>query len=360
MSCSLPPQLLMALTDPVVWLGQDGRVKQANPSARRQLPGWLLEEAGQAWYQACRNEDLGDPPSKFPNDRLPVPDLGWEIWRIHEDGDGAIFLFSASPYDAPQDTARVASIMLLAGTEFRHEMVALSALLRDTFGKFLDATSVKDHALLMGKAKHLWEQLEGLATLSEMYAQHAMDPDERIDLYSLVQRLVAELRASGGQGARWVIQPGGHSVAPVYGNAKWLGMALTAYLMRLVQAVGPDGEIQIEIRQMGGYAILSGRCTGESVSEHQDGGARPGRQAGNPELAFLIASRILSLHGAETRVRKQTGTKNVEAFVITLPTSLPQGRRPDVWCQECPAMSQSLIFAKEIANLWSEKDKHAD
>lgn len=349
-------ELLFVLADPVVWLDTDGRPRQFNPAAQRLLPGWMLQDARHSWIGAGSSEHKDSLPRQLSWSDLSVPTLGWDVWLIQADVEGYGLLFSSTGYDTPQDPTRMATAMSLAGAEFRQGMVSLSALMQETFGKLLDSAAVNDHFLLLAKARRTWEHLEALTALSEMYVKNALDGDERIYLYSLVTRLVEDQRARRGERVRWEISPDGALVAPIYGNTQWLDKALTAHLESLAEAALAGARIHIDLRQVGGYVVLTGHLESSSPTGPAPSlGARNSGPADPQDLELLIASRILALHGAEARIKRHGGNGQMQSFVITLPSSLPQGRRPDVWCQECPAMKQSMVFARELATL-SSKD----
>jgi len=356
----LARELIFLLADPVVWLDADGRPSQTNPAAQRHLPSWMFLDKDHAWFITGGDDQKAPLPRKLNSTDLSVLILGWDVWLIQADADGYGLLFSNSGYDTPQDPTRMATAMSLAGAEFRQGMVSLSALLQETFGKLLDSAAVKDLFILAAKAKRTSEQLEFLTSLSEMYAQNALDRDERIYLYSLITRFMDDQRARNGEDRRWEISPDGALVAPIYGNAKWLKRALSAYLESLITTSMIEATIRVELRQVGGYVVLSAQV--ESAGYGHQVARSPGisneSTIDHQDLEFSVATRILALHGAEMRIKRQEGSTQLESFVITLPTSLPQGRRPDVWCQECPAMKQSLVFARDLATLCS-KGAHA-
>ena len=130
-------------------------------------------------------------------------------------------------------------------------------------------------------------------------------------------------------------------------------LALRAYLKKLATSAPDGGAIHLQFQQIGGYASLIGRCHPDMTQPIGEIRDSPSDQAETHafDLSLLLAERVLQLHGAEIKILRQPDQARFESIRITFPTAFPQTKRPDVWCQNCPAVDQSAAFARDIATL---------
>jgi hypothetical protein len=239
----------------------------------------------------------------------------------------------------------------------RDEMTAYASMLRDYFSSLKDSTAVPAHFQLMAKTLQISEQMDELAKLSELQERNPTGKEERIYLYSLCNQLISQISSATNSPIEWIVDPSGALLAPVFGDKVWLTLALRTYFKKLAECATDNpadgGAIHLQFQQIGGHASLTGRYQPNPSASARDNSPR---QPAQPEahalnLSLKLAERVLELHGATVTVQHPPERTCFESVRMTFPTASPQTTRPDVWCQNCPAVNQSAAFARDIATL---------
>jgi hypothetical protein len=147
--------------------------------------------------------------------------------------------------------------------------------------------------------------------------------------------------------------------SPVYGDRRWLGYAVGAYLTRLLLSAPRGAQLDLDVRQTGLCLVVSSRW-------HVP--AAPRQSPESPEdpppemLPLAVADTILEAHGGRVKLIDLQDEGEAQAalggFVITLPTGAPP---ENVWRSPCPNLLctvrlQADQLAKDLSKLVNSCD----
>lgn len=200
-----------------------------------------------------------------------------------------------------------------------------------------------------------------LIDLGELLVGSPILADEYILVADSLQRAaveLAELATSRGVGLRL---DGSHSnLAPVYGSAHWLTLALRRLLALLLEAAPVGAHVLSRLRQVGFHQLLTAGINHNQPApitlnliktETRSAVKAAVAAAGSVHaLDLALATAVVELHGGTLKA-DVTETGALNQFTLTLPTGEPQAlrRRPD--CANCPSMHQAEQFAQDIGEL---------
>ena len=352
MKIDINPGIFAANAQPFMLLDAKANMVYANPAA--QPLAAMLSQHRLLWLRALLKaaSDHEQPLYHLTTESLPLEARNWEIWLTSAESSEYALWFKPLASAAPAKTSNIPGLSLI-GQEMRDEMTAYAGMLRDYFSSLKDSTAVPAHFQLMAKTLQISEQMDELAKLSELQERNPTGKEERIYLYSLCNQLISQTPSFTSSRIEWIVDPSGALLAPVFGDKAWLTLALRAYFKKLAESAADGGAIHLQFQQIGGHANLTGRCQPDPSASALDNSYR---QPAQPEahalnLSLQLAERVLELHGATVTVQHQPDQARFESVRIIFPTASPQTTRPDVWCQNCPAVDQSAAFARDIATL---------
>ncbi len=339
-------QLLDASPQPVLLVDGEARLVYANPAAQQVVPAFIAHRVHWAREIGKLAGSRALLPTRVAPEVLPEDLKNWQVWVAAEGDAGYALYFMNLPAETDKAGGSPAGRRLI-GRALRDEMKAYAGQLREAFSSIAHATGMPGQADLMRQTRRLADQTDELVMLAEMEEVGASRKDDRIYLYSLTNQLCADLQAARHADVAWDVDPAGALLAPVYGNRRWLSMALQAYFLVLATSSPRVVRVKLQFRQEGGNAVISGRTfidDRDSYSPPVAAGHAPDR---DPVLSVAVARRILELHGAEIRLVR--AEQRIDGFSITLPTSFPFAARPDIWCQDCASLKQSVAIARDFA-----------
>jgi hypothetical protein len=245
--------------------------------------------------------------------------------------------------------------LALLGGEVRKEIANLSEMLRD-----FNDSSARRMTIQRQTAR-----LDGLlAEMDDVAERHRCDGvfgDEPIAVASLVGAILPGLPCRQGEAAiRYTLNHHAEEMAPVYGNAKWLGRALHAVLAGLACDCPVPGKVAIELCQIGDSIVLTARV-GADTSSLPSSPITVAELAGE-QLSVDVSHRIVELHGGQIRLNFMSdggdggdgSGRLVESLTVTLPTGMPIQGSGCVSCGECEIALQAIQYAHDLAQLVAE------
>jgi hypothetical protein len=352
MKININPEIFATNAQPFMLLDAKANMVYANPAA--QPLAAMLSQHRLLWLRELLKASSSDekPLHHLTTESLPLEARNWDIWLTSAETSEYALWFKPLASAAPAKTSNIPGLSLI-GQKMRDEMTAYAGMLRDHFSSLKDSTAVPAHFQLMAKTLHISEQMDELAKLSELQERNPTGKEERIYLYSLCNQLISQTPSFTSSHIEWIVDPSGALLAPVFGDKAWLTLALRAYFKKLAECAADGGAIHLQFQQIGGHASLTGRYQPDTSTPARNISHRQPAQSEEHvfDLSLQLAERVLELHGATVTVQHLPDQKRFESVRIIFPTASPQTTRPDVWCQNCPAVDQSAAFARDIATL---------
>ncbi len=150
------------------------------------------------------------------------------------------------------------------------------------------------------------------------------------------------------------------NLAPIYGSAHWLDLALRRLLGLLVEAAPAGTHVLARLRQVGFHQLLTASInhnqpapiTLDLLKTASGFGAKSALAAANrvEMLDLALATAVVELHGGSLKA-DATEDGALNQFTLTLPTGQPQALRQRPDCANCPSMHQAEQFAQDIGEL---------
>ena len=361
MKIDINPDIFTANALPFMLLDAKANMVYANPAA--QPLSAMLSQHRLIWLRELLKASGSDekPLHRLTTESLPLEARNWDIWLTSAETSEYALWFTPQESAAPVKTSAPPGLSLI-GQTLREEMTNYAGMLRDHFNSLKDSAAVPAHFQLMAKTLQISERLDELAKLSELQERNPFAREERIYLYSLTNQLLSQISSASTLPIEWIVDPSGAMLAPVFGDKDWLTLALRAYFKKLAEGASdstPDGgSIHLQFHQIGGHASMTGSFQPVPHAPTGDAALRQPAQSEEQvfDLSLQLAERVLELHGATVTVQYQPDRSHFESVRITFPTASPQTTRPDVWCENCPAVKQSAAFARDIATLTRVKN----
>lgn len=210
-------------------------------------------------------------------------------------------------------------------------------------------------------SRHGADTAARLIDLGDLLVGSPILDDEYILVADSLRAAAAELKQAAldrGVGIR--LDESQHNLAPVYGSAHWLTLALRRLLALLVEAAPAGAHVLSRLRQVGFHQLLTAGINHNQPApialdllKTQPLSAVKAAVAAADSIDALdlaLATAVVELHGGTLRI-EVTETGALNQFTLTLPTGEPQAlrRRPD--CANCPSMHQAEQFAQDIGEL---------
>ncbi len=219
----------------------------------------------------------------------------------------------------------------------------------------------KAFAELAEVSRHSAETAARLIDLGELLVGSAILADEYILVADTLRNAAAELgELATNRGVGMRLDDSRQNLAPVYGSAHWLTLALRRLLAMLVEAAPVGTHVLSRLRQVGFHQLLTAGINHNQPApitlnllktESRSTVKAAVAAAGSIDaLDLALATAVVELHGGTLKTDvTEAGVLN--QFTLTLPTGEPQAlrRRPD--CANCPSMHQAEQFAQDIGEL---------
>jgi K+-sensing histidine kinase KdpD len=260
---------------------------------------------------------------------------------------------------SPQAGLGPDSFFALLGEDFRHELTRLRLQLAEAP---LPADSANHLAQVQQQSLRLSQLLVAMEQLCELHEQDAFFQGDRVPMGELIDAAIAALpsRRSDFSVNRDLSDANGKQ-GMLFGDARWLGIALTALLEEMGAGAPVQAQVEIRVRQAGGFVVTTGQClpfSGRSVRPAV--AASPvakGAYTLSADIRMAICQRIVALHGGQLKsVPLDAGQadpqrRGMASFVLSLPTGAPLYGRRLAACASCLAPRQTEQYAQDLAAL---------
>jgi hypothetical protein len=137
---------------------------------------------------------------------------------------------------------------------------------------------------------------------------------------------------------------------------------LTALLEEMGASAPVQAQVEIRVRQAGGFVVMTGQCRpflGQSGRPAAP--ASPAAQATftsfSADIRMAICQRIVALHGGQLKTvaldadQADPKRRGMASFVLSLPTGAPLYGRRLAACASCLAPRQAEQYAQDLAAL---------
>ena len=256
----------------------------------------------------------------------------------------------------PAGTFLRQGIFPLIGDEVRHELTQLIQEL----GAIKDERCVADIVPVRERAQHLRSMFVAMEELSGIAQVGSVFPGERLSVVSLLKEAIASstyrrydyyISTSASEPAE--------ELGVLYGSASWIQCAFAALLQCLEQGAPRRSHIAVNVRQNGGFVVISARPS--NASDVGDANLVRAEPVKDPALRLAasvripLARRIVALHGGQLKVVAIDGEElgqsaAIESFTLQLPTGSPVNQRSKD-CEVCSVNQQALAYARDLVAL---------
>jgi hypothetical protein len=369
MSVALHPVMLEKMTEGVIVLNPDGQVTDYNRAAKPWLKACLAgASALAALIGKARAGQLQLPVAVDGVFQQAAGGADFYLCR-NEPNAFAIFITAPPPTARAPATATAESsqadlgpdsFFALLGQDFRHELAALRQRLAEPP---VPADSANHLAQVQQQSMRLSQLLVAMEQLCELHEQDAFFQGDRVPMGALIDAAIAALpsRRSDYCVNRDLSDADGKQ-GMLFGDARWLGIALTALLEEMGASAPVQAQVEIRVRQAGGFVVLTGQCRpflGQSGRPAAP--ASPAAQATftsfSADIRMVICQRIVALHGGQLKTvaldadQADPKRRGMASFVLSLPTGAPLYGRRLAACASCLAPRQAEQYAKDLAAL---------
>lgn len=359
MNLELDMRLVEQMVEGVIQLGPDGLVTDFNRAARPWMRACLA--AAPKLQLLIRQVADGSLKAPVAVDLGVLPDSGAGTVSIHlckrEPKGYVLFITPQQPAAAlPALEERDADFFRMLDQETRHEL----SRLRDALASVQRAEPAQDGALLQA-AERVSRLLVAFDQLAQLHEIDAFNQGARLSLPTLIEDVLQEMPRQKCD-YRVRSEPGGSPQATgvLYGDANWLKCALRSLLEGLGDSAPPHSQIELRIRQNGGYTVLSSHFFHAAGAGRAQANAAPGPSTIlrlDAGIRTQICRRILELHGGRLSIT-HTGSapeagqgEGIESFDLVLPISAPGQAGSLAACANCPAGKQAEKYAQDLAFL---------
>ena len=359
---------LERLAEGVVLLDRYGQITDFNRAAKPWLRSCVkaADKISAIVAQAVRDGSK----TPFLIDLYPKADAqtqAADVMLCSDGKDGFALLFT--PVPASQQEASSAwqrqGISHLIGDEIRHQLSQLIQFL----GANKDPKSAAEANQVREHAQHLRSLFVAMEELSLIAQVGTMFPGERLSVVALLTDAIASINLRHCEYYIDATAPEpATEVGSVYGSASWVQCAFAALLQSLEQGAPRRSHIALNVRQNGGFLVVTGRPS--SISDVRAVAPVRPEAVKDPVLRLAasiripLARRIVELHGGQLRVNAVDGddpaqSNAIESFTLQLPTGSP-GMQRSKDCENCSVNQQATAYARDLAALMPSLPKESE
>lgn len=368
MNLELDMRLVEQMMEGVIQLNPDGLVTDFNRAAQPWMRlclaaapklQVLIRQVADGSLKAPVVVDLGVLPNAAPGS------VSVHLCKREPKGY-VLFITPTQPAATlPALEERDADFFRMLDQETRHEL----SLLRDQLTSSQRSGVVQDNAVLQASDR-VGRLLVAFDQLAHLHQIDAFNQGARLSLPTLIEDVLQEIPRQKCD-YRVRLEPGNSPQANgvLYGDANWLKCALRSLLEGLGDSAPPHSQIELRVRQNGGYTVLSSHFFHAAGAGRTQVVAAPGTNTIlrlDAGIRTQICRRILELHGGRLSIT-HTGTEleggqgeGIESFDLVLPTSAPGQAGNLAACANCPAGKQAEKYAQDLAFLMPNQPANSD
>jgi signal transduction histidine kinase len=357
MNLELDMRLVEQMVEGVIQLNPDGLVTDFNRAARPWIR--LCLAAAPKLQQLIRQVADGSLKAPVAVDIGTLTDAGAVAIHLckREPKGYVLFVTPVQPSVVPPALEeRDADFFRLLDQETRHEL----SVLRDQLAGAQRGEPARDDAVRQATDR-VSRLLVAFDQLAQLHQIDAFNQGARLSLPTLIEDVLQEMpRQKCDYRVRTEPASSPQATGVLYGDANWLKCALRSLLEGLGDSAPPHSQIELRVRQNGGYTVLSSHFFHAAGAGRTQAGAAPGASTIlrlDAGIRTQICRRILELHGGRLSVT-HTGTaleggqgEGIESFDLVLPISAPGQAGSLAACANCPAGKQAEKYAQDLAFL---------
>lgn len=361
-------QLFDGLSDAVLMLSAEGKVRFANDAARSMMGAQL----GQPISSAVILKEIAaakDGYTTLPKRLELEQKVGTAAGRLHATllssplgKDYVVILRDESERSRYRNT--LANLCEFISGELSNPLAALDTSVKGLWKEARHAgreTPALQSALVetQKSGADLLSKLSKLSSFAELFAQAKLVTDERIDARSIVIEAWDRVKARAtSKGMKCNVRGLSGELPAMYGSRRWLAAAFGELLENAVRACPAEGELDISGNVAGNFLVFSVRNRGLGPSARQLaalqepfnalGSAEPTGRLG---LGVPMASRIIAMHGGNLRIDEEDG--EFTQFRLELPVGAPKSERDHL------EHEQLQRYAQDLAQLMARRQQRA-
>lgn len=368
MNLELDMRLVEQMAEGVIQLNPDGLVTDFNRAAQPWMR--LCLAAAPKLQVLIRQVDEGSLKAPVAVDLGVLPHSVPGTVNVHlckrEPKGYVLFITPTQPAASlPVLEERDADFFRMLDQETRHEL----SQLRDQLASPQRSASVQEEAVLRASDR-VSRLLVAFDQLAQLHQIDAFNQGARLSLPTLIEDVLQEMPRQKCD-YRVRTEPGNapQTSGVLYGDANWLKCALRSLLEGLGDSAPPHSQIELRVRQNGGYSVLSSHFFHAAGAGRTQATAAPGASTIlrlDAGIRTQICRRILELHGGRLSVT-YTGTaleggqgEGIESFDLVLPISAPGQAGSLAACANCPAGKQAEKYAQDLAFLMPNQPANSD
>jgi hypothetical protein len=363
------PELLAKLSDGIILLNRQAQIVSQN-------------QAAEPWVKQCRSM-LSVLKNLIPLEvrgriELPIKLGQWDSQIDKIDRTAVAWLIKNGAFEyaifiAPEPTQIYPTIQFrlnqiqdigyvnLLGEEARTQIGLLRMMLSKAESQELDTAGV---AVQCTRVETL---LKSVSELTQLLGRDEVFSSERLALTDIVRATMALARSSSSANRPdFALETASVELGVVYGHAQWLGYALRVLFDALKNSAPARSQINIGLRQMGNFIVLTGRVAPSLMPLNTNLPTRPtaqsdstaGLQHRDAKIHMLMCQRIIELHVGQLKLTllndstpHDNSSHGLESFTLTLGTGLPAHERSRASCIDCPHVLQEQAYASDLAQL---------
>ena len=372
MQLNLDPGIFDQMVEVIIVLSHSAETLKHNTAADSWLP------ACRASRQAIRRliaEDITGrvhlPVSAdFLLTREPSVADGTQAW-FSKNGPSEYLLVISPPRPAESSAQSPAASFTRLDVTGHHYATLMGDQVREKLEEFQLVAELFDMPpALLEVTTQVESLLREMGSLAMLLQRDQVFASDRIDLNELIQVSLQQLALEDARAGRYELEANLGSLGVIYGSAQWLSYAFEVLFFGLVRGLVPNSHLQISIRQMGDFVIVSGRVVPGIAKKRTIPPAVPtnaamaacvNRDPVQLSTRMLMAQRILELHSGHLKIAflplevspDHELAAPIESFSVTLLTGLPLHERSRASCTQCHFALQAQAYAQDIAELMS-------
>ena len=318
------------LPAPVVLVGADGLVREANPAARAILPALRI---GQPLSYGLRAPDVLDAIESVAAGATVKVEYGirWPTERTFEvqitrpaqagrgaaDADLAMLFFRDLTEARRLERMRV-DFVANVSHELRTPLASLVGFIETLQGPARDDPAARERflAIMRTQAWRMTRLIDDLLSLSRIELREHVAPKARVDLRSIAAQMVETLSSMARERGVTIGLAPSETDATVLGDADELSRVVENLVENAVKYGASGGRVDVDVAREGGDVALSVRDHGPGIAhEHLPRlterfyrvDVAESRQQGGTGLGLAIVKHILHRHRGRLEIESEPG-----------------------------------------------------
>jgi two-component system phosphate regulon sensor histidine kinase PhoR len=346
MDSDLLRTLLDGLPLPAVLIGQDARIRQANPAAAALLgPG----SVGRHYLIAMRQPELLDAIEATLRHGQPgqtrvtfTGPAGESTYRVSVsplagEGQAGVLAVFEDITEAEKIGQMRRDFVANVSHELRTPLTALMGFIETLRGAARDDPAARDRflAIMEREAGRMNRLVRDLLHLSRVEAEERVRPTERVDIAALAQSAITTHRAVAAEAKVTLVLDGAGTPAVIMADADQITQVLHNLIENAVKYGGAGGRVRVALDRVAYEPTLRGAALQITVQDWGEGidaihlprlterfyrvDSHRSRERGGTGLGLAIVKHIVNRHRGRFRIDSTLGQGST--FTLLLPAN---------------------------------------